>query len=226
MLRSVPQGFTAIDIGSGEGQYVIPYCKSFPSSRFIALDLRRSNQVFCDSFGITNLESICMDIEKDSPRVQADLALCVGVLQYVPDDKTALAHIYQCLRPGGQFLLYVPINGRFLTRLYSYIFERYEHAETVNDRVRVYHEADITQKLRDAGFEITHKTYTYGNAGKLSHELLNICITLILSASMLLKLIAFLMLVLLFPFILVLMIADYMSDKSSGNGVLFRMVRK
>ncbi|MBB1598191.1 bifunctional 2-polyprenyl-6-hydroxyphenol methylase/3-demethylubiquinol 3-O-methyltransferase UbiG [Achromobacter sp. UMC46] len=39
-------------------------------------------------------------------------ALCVEVLEHVPDTETLLAEIYRCLKPGGQLLMTVPWSAR------------------------------------------------------------------------------------------------------------------
>ncbi|MDX3877389.1 class I SAM-dependent methyltransferase [Achromobacter denitrificans] len=39
-------------------------------------------------------------------------ALCIEVLEHVPDTETLLAEIYRCLQPGGQMLMTVPWSAR------------------------------------------------------------------------------------------------------------------
>lgn len=225
MLEKRKPDFTAIDIGSGEGQYIIPFCKTYPSAQFFALDNRTSNELFINAFKIKNLKSICLDIEKSAPETKADLAICIGVMPYLENDEAALLNIHHSLKDNGQFLLYLPINGHHVTSIYPYIFNRYAQYESVNNRRRVYQEREILSKLEAAGFRLTKKTYTFGYAGKLSHELTNSCTTLIFSAPWLLKIIAGLLLVVLFPFILLLMIIDFNTIKSTGNGVLLELVK-
>lgn len=182
-----------------------------------------------DLFAIPNLSGRLLNLESDQLNETADVALCVGVLQYIADDQYALENMYQSLQAKGQLLLYVPINGKIITRLYQFVFDNYEQYESVNNRKRVYTENEILQKAESAGFKIRKKIYTYGTAGKLSHELLNSCTTLIVSGNYLLKIIAGFCIILLYPLILLLMAADYYSHKSNGNGVLLileKMVTK
>lgn len=37
-----------------------------------------------------------------------DTVLCLNVLEHIADDRTALAHMYELLQPGGRLLLFVP----------------------------------------------------------------------------------------------------------------------
>lgn len=226
MLMDEQPGFTAIDIGCGEGQYIVPFCNKYNKANFIALDNRKSNDDFIKSFKIKNINSICLNIENETPNTKADLAICVGVMQYLSNDELALLNIYNSLKPNGQFLLYVPINGHYVTSFYPYIFKKYEQYESRNSRKRVYIEPEILNKLTAAGFKINYKTYTFGYAGKLSHELTNSCSTLIFSAPLYIKILASLALLILFPFIILLMFIDFYSKKSNGNGVLLKMIKR
>ncbi len=220
VLKNSKESFTAIDFGCGEAQYIVPFCSHYKNSSFIALDNNIYNKEFCDAFKFKNLTSICVDLEKEQNLIKADLALSVGVFQYLKNDDIALLNIYKSLNNGGRFLLYVPINGNFITQFYPYIFNKYNQYESINNRKRVYTENEILLKLNTVGFNIISKTYTYGWAGKLSHELLNSCTTLIISANFSIKIVSFLALLFLFPIILLLMIIDFNTNKTNGNGIL------
>jgi SAM-dependent methyltransferase len=222
LIKELPANAVIIDFGAGEAQYLVPFCKKNPSKTFYALDYRKSNVQFCEALAYSNLKTECVDIEKMTSSVKADLGLCVGVMQYLENDELALRNMHQSLKPGAPLLLYVPINGVLLTGLYANVFKRYAQYESVNQRKRVYTEDEITQKLNNVGFSILRKTYTYGFWGKLSHEWLNTCSTLIFSAEIPLKLIALLVLVLSLPIILVLMCLDFLSKKKDGNGLLVK----
>lgn len=220
VLSSMPSPFTVVDFGCGEGQYIVPLTQQFASSTFIGADYHQPSVELMDLFSIPNLSGRILNLESDQLKEEADLALCIGVLQYIDNDQLALDNMFKSLRKNGQLLLYVPINGQFLTTIYKSIFERFEQYESVNNRKRVYTEKEIIAKCENSGFIITQKVYTYGTAGKLSHELLNSCITLIVSGNYLLKIIAGICLVLFYPLVLLLMMVDYFSNKSDGNGLL------
>jgi len=220
LIKESPPNAVIMDFGAGEAQYLVPFCKQYPTKTFYALDNRKSNVQFCEAFAYPNLMTEWVDIEKNPSTVQADLGLCVGVMQYLENDQLALKNIQRSLKPGAPLLLYVPINGLLLTNIYNYVFKRYAQYESINERKRVYREDELTQKLDQAGFSMLQKTYTYGFWGKLSHEWLNTCSTLIFSAAIPLKLLAILILIPSLPIILTFMGLDFVSKKKDGNGLL------
>ncbi len=211
---------TVVDFGCGEGQYLLPYTKQFSQYSFIGLDYHLPSVELMNQFGIANLSGQTFNLETDQLSELVNIGLCVGVMQYILQDEQALKNMHASLKKAGKLLLYVPINGIFLTKIYSYIFQRFEQYETVNNRKRVYTENELLEKVERAGFTIAKKIYTYGTAGKLSHELLNSCTTLIVSGNNLLKFLAGFCLILLYPLIFLLMMVDYFSHKSDGNGLL------
>lgn len=226
LIKESPQNAIIMDFGAGEAQYLVPFCKHNPHKTFYALDNRKSNIQFCEAFAYSNLRTEWVDIEKNPSTIEADLGLCVGVMQYLENDQIALENIRKSLKPEAPLLLYVPINGQLLTRIYSFVFKRYAQYESINERKRVYREDELTQKLEQAGFTVLRKTYTYGFWGKLSHEWLNTCSTLIFSAAIPIKLLALLILFPCLPIILVFMGLDFVSKKKDGNGVLIEAKRK
>jgi SAM-dependent methyltransferase len=91
------------------------------------------------------------------PDASADLAIAWHVLEHIPSDRAAIKELFRVLRPGGQFLVSVPLypKGQLTT---------FEDASTPpEDRERVYgfHEhvrgcgMDYRDRLVEAGFEVT-----------------------------------------------------------------------
>ncbi|MBS4064572.1 MAG: methyltransferase domain-containing protein [Chitinophagaceae bacterium] len=220
LLLSKKAPCTIVDFGCGEGQYIVPFTKQINSATFIGADYHLPSVELMNQFGIANLSGQLFNLETDQLAHMVDIGLCVGVLQYISEDELALKNMYLSLKKEGKLLLYVPINGIFLTKVYPYIFQRFEQYESVNNRKRVYTENELLEKVERAGFTVRKKIYTYGTAGKLSHELLNSCTTLIVSGSYLFKSVAGFCLILFYPIILLLMMMDFISKKSNGNGLL------
>ena len=214
-----------LDFGAGEAQYLVPFCKKHPHHTFYSLDNRLSNIHLAEAFRKPNLKAKQLDIENESFPIGADLGLCIGVMQYLQNDETALKNMHSSLKQGARLLLYVPINGIILSSIYKKVFTTYAQYESINARKRVYTEDEICDKLIKAGFRIDKKTYTYGNYGRWSHELLNTCSTLIFSAGIHLKLLAFISLILLFPVIILLMLLDFNQNKKTGNGLLLELIK-
>jgi SAM-dependent methyltransferase len=220
LLVQQQPGFIAIDIGAGEGQYLVPFANSYPASTFVAADLNPANVALYQNLSLPNLKALLLDIAADTPPDLAQLILCVGVLHYIEKDEAALKNIYKCLQSNGRFLLYSPIGGHFLTKFYPSIFQRYPQYESLNNRQRIYQEDELLQKLERVGFRIISKTYAYGWAGKLSHEIFNSGTTLLFSAAWPLKILALMALVLFYPLVLLLMAVDFLLPKKRGNGIL------
>jgi SAM-dependent methyltransferase len=74
----------------------------------------------------------------------ADTIVCLNVLEHVSDDIAGLNHIHQCLRSGGKAIILVPQGPSAFGSL-----------DEVLEHKRRYTEAELRQKMTDAGFELT-----------------------------------------------------------------------
>jgi SAM-dependent methyltransferase len=72
-----------------------------------------------------------------------DAVLAFDVLEHIDDDARAVAEVHRALRPGGAFLIAVPVD----MRLWS------AHDEAVG-HVRRYERAGLLRLLKDAGFRV------------------------------------------------------------------------
>jgi SAM-dependent methyltransferase len=214
-----------IDFGAGEAQYIVPFCRKNSYKTFYAIDNKKSNINFCQSFNLPNLKTELLDIEKNKASLQADLGISVGVIQYLENDEIGLSNIYESLKPGAKFLLYQPINGKILLPIYKYVFNRFEQYESINSRKRIYTEIELIEKVQKAGFELEKKSYSYGFWGRMSHETLNTCLILIISGAIHLKIIGSICLTIMFPFIIIFMLLDIMSKKTDGNAILLELYK-
>ena len=226
ILTSTNKSFVALDFGSGECQYIVPFCKRFAKATFYAIDINVSNIAFSTSLQLDNLKPVQLNIEKEFIDANADVAICVGVLQYIKDDVAALNNINKSLQTGAILLLYVPINGNIITKFYKYVFKKYPQYESLNNRQRIYLENDILEKLVVAGFVVQSKKYAYGYWGKLSHELLNSFTTLFFSAVWPIKILAYSGLLLSLPIIILFMFFDFIDNNKTGNGLLIKAIKK
>lgn len=220
ILKQEISASTVIDIGTGEGQFIIPYCSSFPNIHFIAIDQNPSCIQWMGNYPLSNLTPICLNIEKETNQYNADIAICVGVLQYIQDDRQALRNIFNMLKPNANFLLYTPINGHIKTNIFRYISSSFSNYETINKRKRIYLEKEILFKLEESGFKLVSKQYAYGYFGTLSYEWFASCSILIYSGNIVLKILALTIFILIFPVILLFMILDFLLPLKNGNGLL------
>jgi len=73
----------------------------------------------------------------------ADAAVCLNVLEHIPDDLTAMRNIRASLVPGGRLVALVPAQRW----LFGTLDERLGHC-------RRYERAELESRVREAGFEI------------------------------------------------------------------------
>ena len=84
-----------------------------------------------------------------------DTAVCMNVLEHIEDDAKALQHIFESLEPGGQLILLVPAHPSL-----------YGTLDALVGHYRRYTRAELTEKMRAAGFSIQRASY-FNSAGAL-----------------------------------------------------------
>lgn len=225
-IRLLGQSVSWMDIGCGEGQYLIPVSRSFRSLHCTGMDMRRSNIDFLQRLSPgRNMRLLVGNIETWQEQETTDVLSCIGVLQYIRDDGQALRNMLTIVKPGGKMLLYVPVNGKIHTSLYQRLLNSHEHYETINDRKRIYRSEEIRDKVQEAGWQIQQLQFTYGYCGRLSHEITNSLLLLIMSSGWLYKILYTMVLLAISPFILLLMLIDHSRLHSTGNGLLITAVK-
>ncbi|HEX2086006.1 MAG TPA: methyltransferase domain-containing protein [Solirubrobacteraceae bacterium] len=154
---AVRPGERILDVGCGPGFYVAELLEAAgpdgaalgvdPSGAMLALAARR-----CE--GLPNVElregdATALPVEDAS----FDAALCVQVLEYVPDVAAALAELHRALRPGGRVVIWdvdwATVSMSAADR------ERHERVLRAWDRHLVHRSLPMTlaAQLREAGFE-------------------------------------------------------------------------
>ncbi|MEJ5995429.1 class I SAM-dependent methyltransferase [Pedobacter sp. Du54] len=224
LLKALPKNFKLIDVGCGEGQFLFQFAKLYPNSRFLGVDKNESNVHLCRLYAnAKDFKGVRIEqasIESMNVANAYDVAICIGVLQYVQDDKKAIECIYKALSPGGKLFLYTPINNRVILPYYKKIIATYVNYETVQDRKRIYSEKTLLGLGKDAGFSIHEHIVTYGFWGNLSNELTNLCLLFVAHLWFPINIMAGLVFLLLYPFILLCMFLDFMFPVRKGNGLL------
>jgi SAM-dependent methyltransferase len=77
-----------------------------------------------------------------------DTIVCLNVLEHIEDDRASLEAMHRLLQPGGRLVLLVPS----LRALYGTLDEALGH-------FRRYVPAELSEKLRTAGFRLRHLEY-------------------------------------------------------------------
>lgn len=226
ILKKVPPQFTCLDLGSGEGLYLFPFSRKYPRGHFEGIDKTYSHIAFSHryrtSLGRRNVSLCFQELEYLDRCPYADVVICVGVLQYIVEDERVLANIYQLMKGGATFLLYVPVNGSFLFPGFEKFYNSKQNYEKRQARQRVYAATEIIQKVQEAQLDIQSACFTYGFWGKLAYEGYTYFLSHILHGSWIKRGYGGVGMLLFLPIQLIAMALDFFLPNSHGNGLLIR----
>lgn len=221
-LKNIGNG-RVLDAGSGEGLFIFPYAGRFSKNQFIGLDKNKHHLNFCENYQqknrLKNTEFFQKELTQKMELKNIGLILCIGTLQYIEDDERVIRNFHQLLNKMGKAIIYVPINGRIILRLYRKYFSQTDHYEKSQNRVRIYSEIEILGKLKKAGFKILHKKHTYGRMGIVGHEIYSILLMKIGNGKWYSPIFILLLFISL-PVVYLLNKVDYFIKKQDGNGLL------
>lgn len=139
-----------VEVGCGYGQY----------TRALALHVRRLLAVDCDPQCLEGLEDCPTNVRTSradlttaafSERVgpaSFDVAICLNVLEHIPDDVAALRSLWQVLRPGGSLCLLVPAHQRLFGPM-----------DVLAGHHRRYSRKRLCWRLGAAGFKVLQLRY-------------------------------------------------------------------
>jgi SAM-dependent methyltransferase len=122
------------------------------------------------------LDYVSVDLDSPVAKVHADatqlpfedesfdFAICVHVLEHIPEDRKALGEFFRVLRPGAQAILQVPPSDLETTR------ENFDVVTDPGERERLFGQydhvrlcgADYPQRIAEAGFEVTREDFVAG----------------------------------------------------------------
>lgn len=135
-----------LEIGCGSGEITSYLSKN---NNVMGIDIYHDALEYCREKGLTNLlEGDINQLDISKYYGTFDIILALDVLEHIQDDVETMHRAYKMLKPGGYFLVNVPAH-KFLWS---------EHDEALHHKRR-YHSLEITQKLKDSGFEIVKKSY-------------------------------------------------------------------
>ena len=156
MLRSGPRDFVLMDVGFGEGMYLLPCSKRYPNAHLEGIEKTLSHihftHTYRQKYELNNVSLYFQEVENLKRTHWADFVLCVGVLQYIEEDEKVLARLHQVLKPGGKCLLYIPVNGDFVIPGFGAFYEGGANYEKKQGRKRVYEPSEFLAKVKKNGF--------------------------------------------------------------------------
>jgi SAM-dependent methyltransferase len=134
---------TVVDLGCSSGHLLADLRLALPAALLIGVDLVAEGLIWAHT-QVPDAALLLADIcELPLADESVDGAVCLNVLEHVPDDLQALRELRRILRPGGAAVFVVP-SGR---RLYDYYDDFLGHE-------RRYNRGELGRKARAAGLEV------------------------------------------------------------------------
>jgi SAM-dependent methyltransferase len=140
-------GRRILEIGSGIGNFTAALASTNPEA-IVVTDTSASylSRLRDRLDGAATISTQVWDLnDPPAERLQnfADAAVCLNVLEHIPDDRLALRNILASLAPGGRMVALVPAHRW----LFGSLDERLGHC-------RRYEKFELETRVREAGFEI------------------------------------------------------------------------
>ncbi len=198
-------GARILDIGAGDGQYVLPF-KGTAIKELQLVDLSPSNADFLKKLfpeaQIYSEEALGFLERQTSENV--DYIRCLSTLHYIDNYRQVLQEMHRILTSKGKLLLYVPVHEHREFFLYSWIFNRFSNYESTMNRKEIFTYEGLMLVFRDLGFKTLEFQASYGWFGRYSHELLSIGTILLSQRKWIFKILGMIWLFHLIPVILIL----------------------
>ncbi|MGB8673812.1 MAG: class I SAM-dependent methyltransferase [Candidatus Acidiferrales bacterium] len=143
-------GQRIVEIGAGTGNFAEFLLRESPGARFLLFEPAANlfpslERRFAGNAEVT---TIAGSLDERAAAFAPDTVCMVNVLEHIEDDTTCLTKIWEALAPGGHLLLFVPA----LPAIYGSLDRACEH-------FRRYKKAELSAKIRAAGFSILEMRY-------------------------------------------------------------------
>ena len=208
------------DAGSGYGQYTYFMAKNLQLCSIYSVDVKEDWIDDCREFfskkKISNVSFAVEDLTRINHQDKFDLIVCVDVMEHISDDVTVFRNFYQSLKKDGFLLINSPsiFGGSDV--------HKDEEESFIGEHARDgYSKEDLETKLRPIGFSTYKCRYTYGFWGDKAWRLGIKYPMLLLNISKLFLIILPLYYLLTFPFTLIMMNLDFVTENTIGSGINF-----
>jgi 2-polyprenyl-3-methyl-5-hydroxy-6-metoxy-1,4-benzoquinol methylase len=155
---------SVLDAGAGKGEYSFALAAMDPSISIMGFELDeekvRRAQALADAQRLSRVRFKSGDLTHLQADGEYDLAVCIDVLQYIPDDVAALAAICRALKPGGKLVLHVPN----LVRAHLGVTDRMKVWEGYSARV-------MRERMERAGLNVLRLSNPIGLMGQWADDL-------------------------------------------------------
>lgn len=226
IARMAPTDASALDAGSGLGQYVWRMVRMNPDWFVTGIDIIKEQVEDCTGFfdrlGLSNRVRFKEgDLTGQIGTQLYDLILSVDVMEHIQEDEKVFRNFFGALKPNGVLLISTPSDqggsDAHDSHDDSFVDEHVRNGYSIND---------ISGKLSAAGFSDISVKYTYGWVGQISWRLsMWLPMSLLNLSKLFFVLLPFYYLA-VFPICLVLNWADLMVKHPSGTGLLVKAVKR
>lgn len=213
-----------LDAGSGFGQYSWYLSRLGSNYNILGVDVKEEQVKDCNNFikKLGKAEQVQFrkaDLTRFVQPSRFDLVLSVDVMEHIEEDKKVFRNFFESLVPNGMLLISTPSDKGGS--------EVHEHSEGVtgfiDEHVRDgYSIEDMSQKLRDAGFERIDVRYTYGEPGHIAWKWSMKYPIIMLNKSKIFFIFLPVYYLLVWPFCWILNYFDVKTAHSTGTGLLIK----
>lgn len=224
-LKKLDPESSVLDIGCGEGQYLIPSAGRFQRLNFTGADIRTEHTRFLKILtrdkSIQNCQFINDNIEKYlRQNSNFHFIYMIGVLQYLSAPEKLIHNLFRHAPAGHRLMIYSPIQPAYHFWFYTRIKKWYSHYDAAQN---TYHGIDRKQLLHwieSTDYRIIQHRWCYGKTATLGHEIMQSLIILFSHWPVWLKTVPLLIFIILSPIFVSLQIADPWIKPKRGNAVL------
>ncbi|MGD8395785.1 MAG: class I SAM-dependent methyltransferase [Candidatus Eiseniibacteriota bacterium] len=172
LVAATPGEPRVLDAGAGGGGISLAIAASERRCRVEAIELVAEKveaaRAQARARGLSNVDFSTGDVTWLDRPGRYDLVISVDVLEHIENDAAALSSVCEALVPGGRLVLHVP---RAAPRRFLPCLENYQQDDHVRDGYTL--EALCT-RLTAAGLRVCSISGTFGAAGELAWELMQI----------------------------------------------------
>ncbi len=159
-----------LDAGCGRGIISRYLAKRYPQATMDAVDgdteLQKINTRIADKIGLKNCRFITANLLEYHDDQHYDLIVSIDNLEHITDDQKVLENFYRSLQDDGLAYIHVPHYYR------RWPVFHWKVNFGVPGHVRPgYHLAELTERVRRAGFRIEKQGFSYGFLENLSNNI-------------------------------------------------------
>lgn len=227
VLEQIPFTGQILDIGCGEGQYLMPLAQKFKQHQFHGIDIRPHHiqflKTYLDASNISNVSLEVADIASHTFRKSTsyDCIYMIGILQYLQQHEAIISRLATMQNKGQKMIIYSPIKNASPSIWFQKWKKRFTDYDNSQQNYNALDQNQLLNYWRKNGYTIKQKRYYYGPLGRLGLEIYNALLLIFIHSHITIKIFALLFLLILSPIFVTLQVVDSYIPKKSGNSIMF-----